>query len=54
MIIRLNTPTVDLLYDALALEGNPEPTRIDLQDAVAHAVRQVYGRKIEDDKAIII
>ena len=54
MVIRLSTPTVDLLYEYFALEGNPEPTRQEMQDAVAYAIRQVYGRRIEDQQAIIL
>ena len=54
LVIRLNVPTVDLLHDFFALEGNPEPTREEIQDAVAYAVRQVYGRKIEESGAIIL
>jgi len=44
VVIRLKAPAIDLLYDALALEGNTEPTREDLQNAVYYAIRQVYGR----------
>jgi hypothetical protein len=40
--------------DYFALEGNPEPTRRELQDAVYYAVQQVYGRKIEDAQAMIM
>jgi hypothetical protein len=54
LVIRLNVPTIDLLYDYFALEGNPEPTREEMQDAVAYAVRQVYGRKIEESGAMIL
>ena len=54
MVVRLRTPDVDLLYDFFALEGNVEPTRLEIQDAVAYAIRQVYGRRIEDNEILIV
>jgi hypothetical protein len=54
MVIRLKTPTVDILCDFFALEGNTEPTREDIQNAVDYAVRQVYGRQVEEKDGVII
>lgn len=54
VVIRLNVVSTDLLYDFFASEGNAEPTREDFQNAVYYALRQVYGRKLEEDEAIII
>ncbi len=54
MVVRLKTPTVDLLYEFFALNGNPEPTRVQIQDAIDYAVLQVYGRKLEDERAAIL
>lgn len=53
VVIRLNVPTADILYEFFLLEGNAEPSREDLQNAVFYAVQKVYGRQVED-KAIII
>lgn len=52
--IGLSGPTLDLIYDALALEGNYDPSSEDIRHAVYYAVRQIYGRKIEHEQAIII
>lgn len=52
--ISLSGPTLDLLYEALALEGNADPSSAEITDAVAYAVRQVYGRRIEAQRAIIL
>lgn len=54
VLVRITKPDVDLLYAFFLQEGNPEPTRLDLQEAVLHAVRQVYGRKLEDEAAMIV
>lgn len=48
MLVPLQKPDVDLLYDFFMQQGNPEPTRLELQDAVLFAVRQVYGREVEE------
>lgn len=52
--IRLNVATIDLLYEFFASEGNVEPSREDIQNAVYYAIRQVYGRQLEDQKAVIV
>lgn len=54
MIVRLKTPTIDLLMEYFALEGNAQPSRGEIQDAIDYAIRQAYGRKIEDQGAIIV
>lgn len=53
LVIRLDVATADLLRDVLALDGNTDPTREDLQNAVYYAVRRVYGRKQEDNAIIL-
>lgn len=53
VVIRLNVPSTDLLCEFFASEGNPEPSREDFQNAVYYALKQVYGKRLEDDEAII-
>jgi hypothetical protein len=53
-LIGISGATLDMIYDALALEGNGDPSGEEIRDAVYYAVRQVYGRKMEDAQAIII
>jgi hypothetical protein len=54
VIIRLDATNANLLSDFFASEGNTDPTREDFQNAVYHAIRQIYGKKLEDDQTIII
>lgn len=53
VVIRLNVASTDLLCEFFASEGNPEPTREDFQNAVYYALRQVYGKQLEDQAIII-
>lgn len=53
VLIGVSGPTVDLIYEHLALEGNADPSNNEIRDAIYYAIRQVYSRKIEDQKAII-
>lgn len=53
-LIGISGPTLDLVYEALALEGNFDPSNQEIKNAVYYAVSRVYGRKIEDGKAIIL
>src|SRR5579885_1552161 len=52
--VSFSGPILDLIYDALALEGNADPTPQQIADAAYYAVRTVYGKRIEDQKAIIL
>ncbi len=52
-LIGLSGPTLDLVYEALALDGNADPSTDEIRDAVYYAVRQVYGRRIEGAAIII-
>jgi len=54
VVIRIKKPDVDLLYDFFMQQGVPFPTRAELQDAVLFAIKQVYGRRSEDQKAMIL
>lgn len=54
IVIRLDVPATDLLYEYFASQGNPEPSRDDLQNAVYYALRQVYDKQMERDTAIIL
>ena len=53
VVIRLNVASTDLLYEFFCLEGNSKPDREDFQNAVYYALKQVYGRKLEDETIII-
>ena len=52
--VGLSGPTIDLIYESLAMEGNVSPTNEEIRDAIYYAIRQVYGRRVEDAKAIIL
>lgn len=53
-VVRISVDTMDIICDALALEGNVDPSRNDIKNAVAYAVRQIYGRRLENDQAMIL
>ncbi len=50
----LSGPTLELLHDALAMEGNISPSKQEIADAVYYAIRTVYGRRIEEQQAIML
>ena len=50
--VGLSGPTVDLIYEALAMEGNIDPSNDEIRDAIYYAIRQVYGRRIEEGAII--
>jgi hypothetical protein len=54
VLLRINGPTTDLIYDFLASEGNINPSVQEIKDAIYYAIRQVYGRKLEEQEAIIL
>lgn len=53
-VIRLSGTDTELLFDFFASEGNLDPTPHDFTMAVHYAISRVYGRKLEDDQAIIL
>ena len=53
-LISVSGTTLDLVYEALALEGNFEPDGEAIKNAIYYAVRLVYGRRLENDQAIIL
>jgi len=52
--VGLSGPTIDLIYESLALEGNGRPTNEEIRDAIYYAIRQVYGQRVQDQRAIIL
>ena len=53
-VVRLSGGDTDLLYDFFATEGKANPSTADFKIAVHYAIVQVYGRRVEDQKAMIL
>jgi hypothetical protein len=46
--IVVSASDIELIHDALALDGNFHPSDEDIKAAISYALRKTYGRRIED------
>ncbi len=51
LVMRLDVPTVDLIYEVLALEGFQNPTSDDVIEAAKMEIQMAFARRKGDEQA---